>query len=61
MVLSKSQVKWNKHQKRGTEIQVAECCAGPQQCFPSECKPEMETQQKEKRPESVQICISIND
>lgn len=40
------------------EIQVAECCAGPQGCLLSECKPEIETHQKQKRPESVQI-ISV--
>lgn len=39
MALFKSQMKWNKHQNRGTEIQVAECCAGPQWCLLSEWKP----------------------
>ena len=60
MALFKNQMKWNKGQNRGMEIQVAECCASPHQCFLSECKPGMETHQKQKRPESVQIYISIN-
>lgn len=42
------------------EIQAAECCTGSQQCFLSDRKLGMETHQKQKKPQSVQIYIGFS-